>query len=74
MAKIIPYMASQHFFSFGGFCIIIFLSKIVFVMQIAGMPHTLILDGEENFVEEVSETMCMSFELNIVQWIFFLSC
>lgn len=49
MAKITPYMASQHFFSFGGFYIVILLSKIVLVMQFARMPRNLILDGEEIF-------------------------
>jgi hypothetical protein len=57
--------------SFVGFSIIIFLNKIILVMQGARTPHNFILDGKESFVEEVSETICLSYEIKIVQRIFY---
>jgi hypothetical protein len=40
-------------------------------MQGVGTPHNFILDGKESFVEEVSETICLSCEVKIVQRIFY---
>jgi hypothetical protein len=36
-----------------------------------GTPCNFIVDGEESLVEEVSEAICLSYELKVVQKIFY---
>jgi hypothetical protein len=40
-------------------------------MQGVGTPRNLILDGGESFVQVVSEAICLSYEVKIVQIIFY---
>jgi hypothetical protein len=40
-------------------------------MQGVGTPRNLFLDGEESFVQVVSEAICLSYEVKIVQIIFY---
>jgi len=61
MAKIIPCWTLWPFISNIGISIVIFLHKIILLMQGIGMPH------EESFVEEVNEAICLSCEVKIVQ-------
>jgi hypothetical protein len=50
---------------------VIFLSKILLVMQGVETFRNFILDGEESFVQVVSEVICLSYEVKIVQIIFY---
>ncbi len=72
MAKITPYLTSQHFVFFLGFSIVNIMSKIIFVMQFVGTFHNFILDGEESLLKEVNEAICLSYDLKIVQKIFYV--
>jgi hypothetical protein len=41
-------------------------------MQFVGTFHNFVLDGEESLMEEVSEAICLSYDLKIVQIIFYV--
>jgi hypothetical protein len=41
-------------------------------MQFVGTFHNFVLDGEESLMEEVSEAICLNYDLKIVQIIFYV--